>query len=158
MDSGVIWRVLDPKHPEREPCLELVRKYFTQKPELMFGLNAVVVVETMILLVKRSKIDPRTASSLLWNGFLRSESKVAVYPIYRDTLREALNLQSKNPEIEYPDCEIAATMKENGITSIYTTNPKHFKRFSFIKEAIDPRGHNSQSSSTWIQRSGSNLS
>jgi len=93
----------------------------------------------MILLVKRSKIDPRTASNLLWYGFLRSESRVTVYPIYRETLREALKLQSKNPEIEYPDCAVAATMRENGITNIYTTNPGHFKRFSFIKEAIDPR-------------------
>ena len=116
-----------------------MRKCFIQKPELIFGLNGVVVVETMILLVKRSKIEPHTASNLLWNGFLRSESRVIVYPIYRETPREALNLQSKNPEVEYPDCAVAATMKENGITSIYTTNPRHFKRFSFIKEAIDPR-------------------
>jgi len=106
---------------------------------LILGLNAVVVVETMILLVKRSKINPRAASNLLWNGFLRAESRVVVYPIYRETLREALNLQSENPEVEYPDCVVAATMNKNGIISIYTTNPRHFKRFGFIKEAVDPR-------------------
>jgi len=117
-----------------------VRECFIHKPQLIFGLNAVVIVETMILLVKRSKIDAGKASNLLWNGLLKAESRIMVYPIYRDTLREALDLQSGNPEVEYPDCVVAATMRENGITSIYTTNPKHFKRFRFIKEAIDPRG------------------
>lgn len=140
MDSGIIWRVLDPKHPERGPCLELVRECFIQKPKLIFGLNAVVVVETMILLVKRSKIEAGKASNLLWNGLLRAESRVMVYPIYRDTLRGAFDLQSENPDVEYPDCVVAATMMENGITRIYTTNPKHFKKFRFIKEVIDPRG------------------
>lgn len=34
---------------------------------------------------------------------------------------------------------IAASMNENGIFKIYTTNPKHFTAFNFVKGAIDPR-------------------
>lgn len=139
LDSGVLWRLLDPDHPERGSCLNLMRRCFTQKPEFMAGVNAVVIVETMIHLIERSKIHPSRVSSLLWNGFLKSESKVVVYPIYRDTLREALIQQSEHPQVEFPDCVISASMKENGITKIYTTNPKHFLTFSFVKEAIDPR-------------------
>jgi hypothetical protein len=29
-------------------------------------------------------------------------------------------------------------MKENELKVIYTSNPSHFKRFDFIKEALDP--------------------
>ena len=139
LDSGILWRVLDPGHPEREPCLELMRRCFTHKPAFISGVNAVVVVETMIHLVKRSRIHPSKAANLLWNGFLRSESRVIVYPISHSTLREALMEQSKHPEVEFPDCVIAASMKENGITQIYTTNPTHFLEFDFIEKAIDPR-------------------
>jgi predicted nucleic acid-binding protein len=118
-----------------------MRKCFTRKPKFIAGVNAVVIVEAMIHLVEKSKIPPSKAVSLLWDGFLKSEKRVVVFPIYYDTLREALIQQSRHPNVEFPDCVISASMKENGIARIYTTNPKHFLMFSFIKEAIDPRLH-----------------
>jgi predicted nucleic acid-binding protein len=57
------------------------------------------------------------------------------------TLKAALDLNSKEPSIEYPDCVIAATMKENELKVIYTSNPSHFRRFDFVKEALDPVHH-----------------
>lgn len=139
VDSGILWRLLDPSHPERKPCLSLMHKCFVRKPRFIAGVNSVVVVETMILLVKRSKIHPSRATNLLWNGFLRSENRVILFPIHHNTLKEALLEQAKHPEVEFPDCVISASMKENGITKIYTTNPKHFQVFDFVKEACDPR-------------------
>lgn len=139
IDSGILWRALDPEHPERRPCLNILRKCFVKKPEFMAGVNSVIVIETMILLVQRSKIVPKKASILLWEGFLKSEDRVIAYPLHRSTLKEALELQAEKPHIEFPDCVIAASMNENGILKIYTTNPKHFVAFNFVKEAIDPR-------------------
>jgi len=139
IDSGILWRALDPGHPERQPCLGILRKCFTKRPEFIAGVNSVILVETMILLVKRSKIMPEVASKLLWEGFLKSEERVIVYPTYRNTLREALNLQATEPRVDFPDCVIASSMNENGISRIYTTNPEHFILFNFVKEAIDPR-------------------
>lgn len=139
VDSGILWRLLDPAHPERESCLNLMRKCFIRKPKFVAGVNAVIIVEAMIHLIEKSKIHPSKAVGLLWDGFLKSENRVVVFPIYHGTLREALIQQSKHPQVEFPDCVISASMRENGIARIYTTNPKHFLMFSFIKEAIDPR-------------------
>ena len=139
VDSGVLWRLLDPGHPEREACLSLMRRCFTQRPEFIAGINAVILVETMICLTRLSKIKPGQASNILWNGFLKSESRVAFFPTYKSTLKEALALQCEAEGVEFPDCVIAATMKENGVAHIYTTNPRHFSGFEFVKEAVDPR-------------------
>jgi len=139
IDSGILWRALDPKHPERQPCLSVLRKCFTKTPEFIAGVNSVILVETMILLVKRSKIMPEVASKLLWEGFLKSEERAIVYPTQRNTLRDALDLQVTEPSVDFPDCVIASSMSENGISRIYTTNPRHFTLFKFVKEAIDPR-------------------
>lgn len=139
IDSGILWRLLDPAHPERESCLNLVRRCFMRKPEFIAGVNAVIIVETMIHLIEKSKIRPQRATDLVWDGFLKSENRVVVYPIDRSTLREALIQQSEHPQVEFPDCVISTSMKENGITKIYTTNPRHFLLFDFIKQAIDPR-------------------
>lgn len=115
-----------------------MRKCFTKKPEFIAGVNAVILVETMINLVRRSKIRPSEAAKILWDGFLKSDTRVVIFPIYRSTLEEALTLQRDREDVEFPDCVTAATMKENGVSSIYSTNPKHFT-FEFVKEAIDPR-------------------
>jgi predicted nucleic acid-binding protein len=139
IDSGVLWRLLDPEHPEREACLNLMSKCFRRKPEFIAGVNTVVIVETMICLVKRSKIDPGEAANILWNGFLKSEKRVVIFPTYRSTLEEALILQNEKKDVEFSDCVIAATMKENAVSNIYTTNIKHFSSFSFVEKAIDPR-------------------
>ncbi|MEM3511582.1 MAG: hypothetical protein QXY80_02880 [Candidatus Jordarchaeales archaeon] len=53
IDSGVVWRLLDPLHPEREPCLSVARRCFSSKPDFLMGVNSVVIVEAMISLVKR---------------------------------------------------------------------------------------------------------
>jgi len=139
IDSGVVWRLLDPLHPEREPCLSVARRCFSSKPDFLMGVNSVVIVEAMISLVKRSKILPSTASSIIHDGFLKAKSRVLVYNVTRNTLLEALRLQRENGEAEFPDCVIAATMKENNISTILTTNPEHFEAFSFVEKAIDPR-------------------
>lgn len=138
IDSGVVWRALDPLHPQHRPCLDVFRKAFLPKPVLSWAVNAVVIVETMLLLVERSKMPVGQASRMIWDAFLKSEERVVNYPVDRMTLRAALDLNSKEPSIEYPDCVIAATMKENELKVIYTSNPSHFKRFDFIKEALDP--------------------
>lgn len=139
VDSGVLWRLLDPLHPEREPCLKVVRRCFSPKPDFLLGVNSVVIVETMISLTKRSKIAPRDASSIMRDGFLKVKSRVIVYEVNRNTVMEALRLQSERGDVEFPDCVIAATMKENGVSTILTTNPKHFEAFDFVERAIDPR-------------------
>jgi len=84
-------------------------------------------------------ISSAKASDLIWSGFLKSEGRVTFYPIDRGVIREALLQQVAKPSVEFPDCVIAATMKENNITRIYTTNPSHFLEFPFIEEAADPR-------------------
>lgn len=139
VDSGVIWRLLDPLHPEREPCLTVARRCFSPKPDFLLGVNSVVIVEAIISLVKRSKMTPSAASSIIYEGFLKAKSRVIVYAVTRETILEALRLYRESGDAEFPDCVIAATMKENNISTILTTNPKHFKSFSFVKEAIDPR-------------------
>jgi predicted nucleic acid-binding protein len=141
IDSGVVWRALDPLHPQHRPCLDVLRKAFLPKPLLSWAVNAVVIVETMLLLVGRSKIPAGQASRIIWDGFLKSEERVVNYPVDRMALKAALDLNSKEPSIEYPDCVIAATMKENELKVIYTSNPSHFRRFDFIKEALDPVHH-----------------
>ena len=78
------------------------------------------------------------ASRMVWDGFLKSEERVVNYPVDRMTLRAGLGLKSKEPSVEYLDCVIATTMKENELKVIYTSNPSHFKRFDFIREALDP--------------------
>jgi len=145
IDSGVLWRALDPSHPEHDPCLELIRKAFLPRPAFSWGVNAVVIVESMLLLVRRSRMRVGQATNIIWDGFLKSEERVINYPVHKMTLRQALDLNSKEPSVEYPDCVVAATMKENDLRVIYTTNPSHYKRFEFIKEAIDPvRGQQSR--------------
>lgn len=141
IDSGVLWRALDPLHPQHRPCLVVVREAFLPRPMLCWAVNAVVIVETMLLLVGRSKMPVAQATRMIWDGFLKSEERVVNYPVDRMTLKQALDLNSKEPSIEYPDCVIAATMKENGLNVIHTSNPSHFRLFEFIREALDPLHH-----------------
>lgn len=82
-------------------------------------------------------LEPDTVKGIV-ELIIRSDNFVVLH-IDVDTIISALEVYKENKESGYWDCLLAATMKQNGISAIYTENTKDFEASGM--KAVNPFTH-----------------
>ena len=120
MDTNVYVFANIKDYPEHEECLKkLQEKMLTEE----LAINVFVLSESFHILSQHlDKADAKyRVESLL------SSRRIRYLDVSLGTFKEAMSI-SKEKDVRINDAVIYASMKENGITQILTTNEKDFRK------------------------------
>ena len=120
MDTNVFVFANIKDYPEHEACLKkLQEKMLTEE----LAINIFVLSESFHILSKH--LDKTDAEYRVES--LLSSRRIRYVDVSLSTFKEAMSI-SKEKDIRINDAVVYASMKENGITQILTTNEKDFRK------------------------------
>ncbi len=128
MDTNIIFYAFGREHPLKARCLDLMKK--ASKGELAAVTNAEVLQEILYVHWRRNDLERGGELFDAAQGLLQE-----VYPVDKETMREARMLLDKYPDIPPRDAVHAATAIINGIPLIITAD-RHFAVIKEIKARI----------------------
>ena len=128
IDTNIIFYAFGKEHPLKARCLDLMKK--AAKGELAVVTNAEVLQEILYVHWRRDDLE---RGGEVFDAI--QELLHEVYPVDRQTMREARALLSKYPSIPPRDAVHAATALMNDIPIIITAD-KHFAAIKEIKAKI----------------------
>lgn len=134
MDTNILVYAFDGRNAEKwGVAKKLLEKCFRRE------LNAAVSVQNLneFCNVMTKKVNIRILPSELLSmlGFFTDSGCFKLIHFSVETIERAVNSYDEGKH--YWDCLLAATMLENGITTVYTENTKGFERIEGIK-AVNP--------------------
>lgn len=112
--------------PEHEPCLKILQEKL--KTGELIAVNLIVASEAFHILSRL--LSPKEARYRV-EGLLESR-RTHFLQVTEDAFREAMNA-SVDKNIGINDAVIGASMKQNKIETILTTNERDFKRLEWVK-------------------------
>lgn len=129
-------------HDEFEPkkrqiCKELSDEVFEGRKIGIVSNQVLAELFSVLTTKMRKPIDAGIAEKIVQN-FIESENWIKIN--YDEKTVKVAMFTSRNNNTTFWDSLIAETMKENGITKIYTENEKDFKKISGIR-IINPLKH-----------------
>lgn len=116
LDANVFIHAAGREHPEREPCRELIRRI--DEGEVAANSSAEVLQEVLHVLSRRGR--RREAARAVRDALAMFPG---LLPVTRREIAMAAELVDREPGIEARDAVHAATMRNNGIATIASTDP-----------------------------------
>lgn len=137
-DTNIIVYAYDiSEEKKRIMCNKLLSRVFNGESVGIVSNQVLAEVFYTLTTKVRKPLAPTKANEII-TTFLKSENWLKIN--YDENTLEKGIITSINANIDLWDALISETMKENGITKIYTENEKDFKRISGIK-VINPLRH-----------------
>jgi uncharacterized protein len=118
LDANIVMYALGGPHPLRSPCKAVLEKI--RSGSVLAVTNTEVLQE---ILYRYFSIKRQALGELVYTSLV--EICTGVLPVTRQETDQALDLMKKHPEITSRDAIHAATMLNNDIQEIYSTDP-HF--------------------------------
>jgi len=132
IDTNVIVHALDDDSPKQERAKDVLT-YYIGTGEAVISLHSIIELYSALTkwqTPQEAKISAER--TLLSNSFKKIK-------VDEESISEALSLAEKNKlrRSEVFDALLAATAKRNGIDTVLTDNPKHFKDFGLKVETLE---------------------
>lgn len=136
IDSNIFIYALNDQSEHHTQAKTLLAKV----PDFCIATQNIMEIYNVITDPKKfpNALDPKSATKIIIS-IVENEHCHYLHPspfVWEDTLKLAENFDIKGKQLVY-DCYLAATLRENRIEVLYTTNLEDFKKFPFIK-AINP--------------------
>lgn len=129
IDTNVFIYAKGREHALKSPCLRVIQKIRDGDISAIISTEIIQEILTRFQSIKKNPIGIQLAKEAMLISY-------RILPINERDLSLAIELLEMNPKIETRDCFHAATMINNGIKEIISTDP-HFDLISEIKR-IDP--------------------
>ncbi len=122
IDSNILIYTYSEDSSKRAASMELLQQCLMGKRRFFVALQN--IGEFCSVSMKKYKLEPDKVNAIT-QALLKSENFLKVH--YREsTFYTAINL-AKGLNLKFWDAMLAATMLENGVSTIYTENTKDFK-------------------------------
>lgn len=131
VDSNVLVYAHEPSSPKHAAASGLVGRFIDSKSGVLSAQN--LAEFCAVALEKRNNLLTREAADAAIDDFSKHFRMISYGST---TVRDALRIRQQSG-VHFYDALLAATMLENGITTIYTENTKDFERIPGIK-AVNP--------------------
>lgn len=139
IDSNILIYSVNENSPHRKPALEIMNKVITGEVNACLSYQTLYEFYAIITDPKRveSPIPYKEAQKTI-ELYMKSSNIKKIFPLSAN-LQNTLSLLKKHNVVRQNifDLVLVATMMDNGIKGIYTTNETHFKQFEFL-EVINP--------------------
>ncbi len=112
--------------PEHKPCLKKLQEKLMS--EELIAVNLVVAAESFHIF---SRLLPPEEAKYRVEGLLGSR-RIHFLHVTEDTFKEAMSL-SVEKGIRINDAIIGASMKQNNVVTILTTNEKDFEKLKWVE-------------------------
>lgn len=139
LDTNILVFAHNKKSPYYSHANQLVKDAFQLKFQACIAQQNLLEFFSVITDPRRVEKPLLPQIALQWtDAYLRSTKITKIYPS-SETLSNTIALVKEQnlSKSKIFDCYLAATMQENGITTIYTNNTSHFQKYSEIK-AVNP--------------------
>ncbi len=135
VDSNILVYAYDTSEAEKRPrALKIIEECWEGKTELSVSVQN--LSELFFILTNKVQYPLSSSEAGERAKAIINSPRWKVFDITRETIPLAVDL-SKSHGTSYWDCLIAAVMKQNGVSKIYTENTKDFLKIPGI-EAVNP--------------------
>lgn len=139
IDTNILVYAHNADSPQSQRASELIKSALNQEFESCIAHQNLLEFFSVITSPKRVSNPLTPQEALLWiETYFNSISIRKIFPS-QDTMLNTINegKKLKLSKMEIFDCYLAMTMQENNVSTIYTDNTLHFKKYQDIK-VINP--------------------